>query len=72
MKQHSEGWTFIIGTPKYHYMRVQNGRLASLCRKWMVLGTPGDMNPEGSNRKDCVGCRRKLEKEKAAHAEVQS
>lgn len=56
-----EGWTWIVGAAKWHYMR--NGR--SLCGKWMLLGKPELEQGNDSSPDNCVACRRKLEKEKA-------
>lgn len=55
-----EGWTWIIGSPKWHYMR--DGY--SLCRKWFLLRT-GDLEQGNDTSSDnCKACMKKLLKEK--------
>lgn len=62
-----EGWTYLYNSPKWHYFR--NHR--SLCGRFMLLATPeeGFEADKHDHHKNCVGCRRKIEKEIAkAHA----
>lgn len=62
----TEGWKYLIGTPKWHYFR--NGR--SLCGGWICFTNSGFDEDEklnsSSNCKRCTAIRRKeLEKENA-------
>lgn len=58
----TEGWTWIIGSPKWHYVR----NFRSLCGRWLLLVMPEDIEQGNDTSKDnCMGCRRKLEKERA-------
>jgi len=65
---HPEGWTFVIGSPKWHYVR--NHR--SLCNRWglPLLSENSEGIEQGNNDSpdNCATCRKKLEKEIAAHA----
>jgi hypothetical protein len=56
----SEGWTWIIGSPRWHYMI--NGM--SLCGKWLLLGKPKLELGNDTSLDNCKSCRAKLEKKK--------
>jgi hypothetical protein len=51
-----EGWTWIIGTPKWHYMR----KGFSLCGKWMLLGNPTLEQGKPFSLDNCKACKKKL------------
>jgi hypothetical protein len=57
----AEGWAFIIGSTKWHYMRDHR----SICGKWMVLGNPEVEQGNDASPDNCKACRTKLEKEQA-------
>jgi hypothetical protein len=64
-----DGWMWLIGTRKAHWIKSSDGR--SLCGKWLYLGSqPGSKHdPDDCKTKyACVGCKRELAKlqEKAA------
>lgn len=56
-----EGWTYLHNSPKWHYFRA--GR--SLCGRFMLLTDPAEGYEQGNleSKENCMGCRRKLEKE---------
>ena len=54
-----EGWTWLIGTPKWHYFR--EGR--SLCGKWMLLGNPELDQRDFKSKDNCMACFKKRIKE---------
>lgn len=60
-----EGWTWVLGSPKWHYFREKR----SLCRKWMILFNDGSNLEQGSEDSpdNCKACLKKLlaEREKA-------
>jgi hypothetical protein len=68
----SGGWTNYGGSSrKWHYTDDPEGEGRSLCRKWarspFTAGTPLNLEPDGKpSPDDCVACRRKLDKRKAA------
>lgn len=57
----SEGWTYLINSPKFHYFRDS----VSLCRKWMYSGPDNHLQPEDGkpSKNDCKVCRRKMDLE---------
>lgn len=52
----AEGWTWLIGTAKWHYLR--NGK--SLCGKWGVVGKPTLEQGNNNSPDNCNMCRKKL------------
>lgn len=56
-----EGWSCVIGSPKYHYMVGKR----SVCGQWLLLFASGeDYEPDvGNNPNDCKACRKWLDKE---------
>ena len=57
----TEGWTWIIGSPKWHYIREN----MSLCNKWLMPGKPELEQGKNDSPDNCKACRRILEKENA-------
>lgn len=56
-----QGWTFVIGSLKWHYFRNEK---KSLCRKWLILGLDPDRLEDTfhGSKDNCKACRRVLEK----------
>lgn len=61
MNNFDEGWTWLIGTQKWHYFRNKK----SLCNKWGLFKTPTEGLEEGNiNSPDnCKICVKLLKKE---------
>jgi hypothetical protein len=55
----SEGWTYLCNSPKWHYFRA--GR--ALCGRFLLLGKPALEQGMDDHSENCMGCRRKREKE---------
>lgn len=55
----AEGWTWIIGAPKWHYI-LADGR--SICGRFWMPGKPELEQGNNDSADNCVTCRRKLEK----------
>ena len=51
-----EGWTWLIGANKWHYMRNKK----SLCGKWFTLGKPELEQGNNNSLDNCQACRKKL------------
>lgn len=56
----NEGWTYLINSPKWHYVR--EGR--TLCNRFMVLNTEFEQGNDNSVD-NCKACKKKLAKIKA-------
>jgi hypothetical protein len=56
----TEGWTWLIGSPRWHYMRENR----SLCGKWACFGKPTLEQGNDASPDNCAACRKKLAKEK--------
>jgi len=58
-----EGWTWIVGTPKWHYIREG----MSLCNKWMMFQKPTEGFETGNHdsKDNCKMCARIIKKEEA-------
>ena len=57
------GWTWIIGSPKWHFIQ-DDGR--SLCGRWWMPGNPELEQGNDTSPDNCVTCRKKLEKKRNA------
>ena len=62
-----EGWTWVHGTPKWHYFR--DGR--SLCKRWMLLAKPELEIGNDESFDNCRDCRNRLKKEAKAEGRAQ-
>ncbi len=60
MEEVKEGWTWIFGSPKWHYMI--NGR--SLCGSWLLLGNPELEQGNDNSPDNCKSCKNKLIKKR--------
>jgi len=62
-----EGWMFIwLGrnyTKNAHYVREKDGRISSICGRYLILGKP-ELKEEISVTLHCAACDKKLLKEK--------
>lgn len=54
-----EGWVYIDGTPKWHYVS-EDGR--ALCGRWLYLGSVEPETGNDGSKDNCAACRKKLEK----------
>jgi hypothetical protein len=54
-EQHSEGWTWLFNSRKWHYFRDQK----SLCGKWAILGNPTLEQGNDRSPDNCASCKRK-------------
>lgn len=61
-KKRHEGWVFIDGSPKWHYVK-EDGR--SLCRRWLYLGSTEPELGNDDSKDNCKGCGTALAKAKA-------
>ena len=61
MSKVKEGWTWVVGSPKWHYIRDH----VSICRKWLLLGDPELEQGNDTSADNCKACRKKLERENA-------
>jgi hypothetical protein len=50
------GWTFIIGSPKWHYIVDHR----SLCGRWLMLGSPKLEQGLNNSPDNCKECRKRL------------
>lgn len=64
--KHTEGWTYLLNSPKWHYFR--EGR--ALCGRFLLLGNPELEQGNEASADNCSSCRRKLEKERAKRAAI--
>lgn len=60
-EQLKEGWTFVIGSPKWHYIKDHR----SICGRWLMPGNPTLEQGNDDSPDNCASCRKKLEKTKA-------
>jgi hypothetical protein len=57
-KKLTEGWTYLINSPKWHYFR--HG--LSLCGRWAHFGSDYEQGNDTSPD-NCIACRKKLARE---------
>lgn len=53
VKAPREGWSWLFNSRKWHYFRGNK----SLCRRWMVLGSPLE-EADADSPDNCVACAR--------------
>ena len=58
MSNLTEGWTWLIQTPKWHYFVERR----SLCGKWLLFGNPELEQGNDNSPDNCKACLKKLKK----------
>jgi hypothetical protein len=59
LKKTTKGWTWVIGSPKWHYVKNKE----SLCGKWLMLGNPTlEKGDDIDLEMKCKACVKILEK----------
>ncbi len=58
MADTKEGWTYLINTPKWHYL--VDGK--SLCGRWANFGKPELEQGNDGSPDNCKACRKALKK----------